>query len=320
MNFKIAGLDWLKAFALLGVVLLLHVVPIDRLEFYADSEMFDMLHVLGFTALTFLVATWLIRRSRSSSMSTRAAFVWAGGIVACVALMAEASQIVTQRDADVFDLMRDCTGIAGGLLFAAVFTRSIVATSRAVALGVLFVFAGLSTATYSFVTKTIVRQRFPVLATFEDPLDLKLIGRRRTNIEIIDSPKNWPEGNRVLMVQPIRRVAVDGRRRFAAVEFDEHPRDWSSYKSLSFRVSTVSAPMTTISVRINDEDHDGSFEDRFSRDYSIGETPQTISISLRDLAKAPASRAMDLSKIRRLVIFTSSEDGEAFYLDDLRLE
>ena len=74
-------------------------------------------------------------------------------------------------------------------------------------------------------------------------------------------------------------------------------------------------------VRIHDVHHEGEATDRFSRRLTLMPGANPIAISLKDVKFAPETRAMNMRRVRSVMLFANApEQAIELYLGDFRLE
>jgi hypothetical protein len=98
--------------------------------------------------------------------------------------------------------------------------------------------------------------------------------------------------------------------------------DWRSYDILAIDVTNPGPEPVLFVVSVLDAQHDWSSEDRFNQPVEIpAATRTTIRIALEAVATAPASRRMDLSAVRDLMLYAPQPlpVGE-FYITRIWLE
>ena len=73
-------------------------------------------------------------------------------------------------------------------------------------------------------------------------------------------------------------------------------------------------------VKIEDQLHNGRYEDRFHRLERLEPGPHHIRIPLSEVERAPKGRNIDLRRIRRLEFFTETQPRPfTLFLDIIRL-
>jgi hypothetical protein len=98
--------------------------------------------------------------------------------------------------------------------------------------------------------------------------------------------------------------------------------DWSNRDVLAIDLTNPGPEPARFMVRVFDAQHDWSGEDRFNQRVEIpAVTRTTIRISLEAIATSPASRRMDLSAVRDLMLVAPRPpSGGAFYVTRIWLE
>lgn len=115
-----------------------------------------------------------------------------------------------------------------------------------------------------------------------------------------------------------------GTGRYSGVSLNNMPGDWRGYERLSFRLYNPGPGPLALTLRLNDQQHDrgpGLYHDRFNSHFVARPGWHHYRFDLAEVQAAPASRGMDMNKMRRLGLFTTRlEKPRTVYLDDLRLE
>lgn len=109
---------------------------------------------------------------------------------------------------------------------------------------------------------------------------------------------------------------------FAGFSIREPPPDWRGYAALRVALANPGTVPIRINVRIDDRSRDTEYEDRFNRERVVpAGAPVVWRIPLDEIERGPEGRRLDLSDIRRLVIFLSpGSRGASFDLGSVRLE
>jgi hypothetical protein len=210
----------------------------------------------------------------SPSLSSFLAFVAA----LVLAVLSEAAQIPTSRDASWSDIISDATGAAIGLLAIPTVTnrRRLKVISRTIAIILLVISAvPLIQVSAAYVERNSV---FPV---------------------IYDS--DWPTRSEFMT---FREMAIDFRNLYP---------DWRNYSTLSIEMEVLSDIPFQLTVRVHDKDHLRGSQprsDRFSRQYDLNPGPNVVEISLAEIEAAPAKRHLDLSRIDGLVLFSNLDKNK----------
>ncbi|MBK9253842.1 MAG: VanZ family protein [Proteobacteria bacterium] len=78
---------------------------------------------------------------------------------------------------------------------------------------------------------------------------------------------------------------------------------------------------TAVTVRVHDRQHDGSFDDRFNRNFELPpSSASTLRIDLEDVHSSPAGRDMDLHHIAGVIVFARTAGPLQFQVNAIRLE
>lgn len=108
---------------------------------------------------------------------------------------------------------------------------------------------------------------------------------------------------------------------YSGFVLDEPYPDWRGYERLAFTLVLDQDSPMELTLRIHDRWHDGKFEDRFNRKLWINRGAQQVVIRIDDIRTAPASRALDLSRIRGVAVYAYRLERPAcIRLGSFRLE
>jgi VanZ family protein len=275
----------------------------------------NLLHAPCFAILAAIV--FVLLRSRFEQHRGR---LLVGCWVALVAfgVITEIAQHWFGRRASYSDLVANIAGVTAGLLIVSASTRSARIVRGAVALlliGIVSLVPGLT-----LVDVAIAQRQFPQLASFEQPLEIwrwqaQHAKMKRTDEYAIDG--DWS----------MQVELLPGR--YPGVYLDLTSSDWSKYDTLVLDIAWIQKHLHSASdferfgviVKIEDAAHDGEYYDRFHETAQLSPGTNEIRIPLRDVAAAPRDRAMDMTIIRALQVFTIElEHPETLYIDNIRLE
>jgi hypothetical protein len=305
-----SGIIWTAA-VIVAVVLLAHMLPVEYLGRWSNEETNDVAHVLGFATLAFLAAQYLIAPLEDRIASPLLRYITIGAALVGLGITAEAAQILTSRNENFSDVLRDLAGISAGLsAHWGLASRVGHAWAMFVAAFVLLCI-GLFQPVMELAAIRHAHRNFPVLATFESTFDIRAAQAAAVDVEIVAAPSNWGETGHVALLTP------NSRRNYHGLAFTNMPRDWHAYSRLVFRASAA-AP-TVLTVRVNDMEYTGGYADRFNRDIEIDEQPRTIEIPLTEVEAGPRDRQLNLNDVERVAFYVDSAI-DAFMLDDVRLE
>jgi hypothetical protein len=303
----------MSVLAAIGLIVVLHVVPLDFIPFYGMNSVFDLMHVLGFAFVAF-IAVRQVRVRGHWPQGSAAPYLIAIGATLAVALLAESLQLFTSRDAELMDLFRDACGVAGGSLLSLArplepFRRRVLGIGVAIACLALGAMAPLS----RLAVQSAARLKFPEIAGFETALDLAAARPVRSVIREVAAPDNWPHAGRVAL------VSTDDAARYAGVTFTEFASDWSGYDRLELTLASASDETLAFTLRIDDDFGPTRFNERYNRQFDIGPEPVVLSIPLMEIANGPATRTMNMRRITDVMVFLRDEGGGSFYLDAVGL-
>lgn len=306
--------------AVIAAGLVLHLGSLPRGDAAFVRDWFNIGHVLGFAVLACLLVRALetglgpAGPARSPKRGAAPVRVYAGAAAIALALAvgAEAAQLAGPRDASLGDLGHDLAGTGAGLAAARALATHGARRAAGLAAAALVALAGAADPGATLLARGVAHARFPVLVDFETRLDGRLAAPISARIEREPAPRGWPLPGRVARVEP------RGARRYEGIAFRGFPRDWSSHEQLSFTIAA--AQPVSVTVRIEDVEHDQRYVDRFNRSFEVGPGAREIRIPLADVRSAPRDRALDLENVARIGVFMTNPDAATLHLDRLRLE
>lgn len=244
---------------------------------------------------------------------------------AFLGLVSEYAQILGPRDADIVDLGRDMAGAVAFLGVLMVFDRKLTAwwqnrrrQSRLVLLivAILTGTIGILPAGLWAVATWHRDNSFPILSNFDSVWDSWFWDTEKVEFLIIDPPAGWkqPSGDRVA-----RLTFLPGA--YPSFTCVEPVPDWTWYRFLSFEAYSDQDTVISLTLKIEDMDHNESYYDRFNRIVVIKPGVNQVIIPLDSVRQAPVSREMDLASIALFSLFAGrSEKPFIVYVDDFRLQ
>ena len=293
-----------------GSVLLFWGGP-DYYSSRSFKHFWDLGHLLYFALLTGLLLRW----SPVARLSLARQWIIILFITLLLGASIELLQIGTTRSPDTWDVLRDLIGSLMALVFGSSGPKLQPANWR---LSLRFfvlalVLAQLWPLAKSLTDEAIARHQFPLLSGFETPFEID----------------RW-SGNAGLSVETVTSISA-GRllklslttEQYSGVSLNYFDGDWTSARTLKISVYNPDANPLKITCRIHDLQHtDGyeEYEDRYNRSFILTQGWNHIEIDLEEVEQSPATRSIDMSRIRGLGIFVVSLPApRILYLDDVRL-
>jgi hypothetical protein len=298
---------WLITSLVIGVLL---VIPLP----YAGRELNslgDLAHAPAFGLLS-LAVFYGIKKLLPPYPFVTVLVTWA--IVVFLGGAAESVQSLTNRSPSWHDALANALGSAAFLIWistpsaAPSHVRCFLITSGALLLIVPSVWPLL------VLSDSVIQVwNKPVLASFENNLELSRWEFGRCSA--IRSVEHSTDGN-----WSLRLVLDQDQGKYAGVTYAWPVHDWSAYSDFEFDAYLEPGPRLELVVKIEDQKHNGRYEDRFHRIERLEPGPHHVRIPLSEVKRAPKGRELDLKRIRRLEFFTESQPRPfILFLDNFQL-
>ena len=264
------------------------------------------------------VAVLLLLARPPEARATRNAHLVAFLAAVALGIMVEVLQTMGKRPGTLFDVYTDAAGAAAGLglwkMFAAGGAAALQRkrTSRGwlplamVLAGVAFISWYPLQAALAYVHRA---ANFPSIAEFRGPRDLAFVKAEGASVAIEPLPGPWGRNDDRGL-----RVRFDARHS-PAVQVVEPTADWRGYSVIAVDLTNPAPREIRLTLRILDEHHDWSHEDRLNLPLTVPpQTRTTLRVSLQAVEDAPAGRRMDLSRIRNVMLFgrTAAEPSDLY--------
>ena len=267
-----------------------------------------------------IVALIVVKLGRFSG-GPAARYIKSGATTMLLAILAEAAQIPSSREAELGDLLVDALGIIGFLGFAAAFDhelRSKIGTLGTVAIVLVslpaFTAAVAPTAwlSYALVKRN---QALPQLLSFDAAWEQSYASGNEVDYDIVPAPAGWPAGS-----GNIARLHSAGKSGLM-LHLRTHP-NWSDYTAVSFVAATTGGETRRIALGLWGLNlGDGILPGRYYTRARIGPIPARYCIPFDELPDRSSERPFDLHYVSLLSVgATKDERGVTIYVDDFRLE
>ncbi len=156
---------------------------------------------------------------------------------------------------------------------------------------------------------------FPLLASFEDPLELSR-WRTTENCVIARDTRHVTRGANALRVD-LRPGPWPG------ITFASPPRDFrrETYNALVFDIFVDGSKPLSLTLKAADLAHNESYEDAFHRTSTLNPGANTVRITLEDMRRGPKARTLNLTRMMSIQMFVESlNEPRTFFMDHVRLE
>ena len=118
-----------------------------------------------------------------------------------------------------------------------------------------------------------------------------------------------------------RRFSYWKLGRYPGLVIEEPARDWRGYAALQIRVRSLRSSGTEIRIRVHDQKHNRQFLDRYDMAFVLPDSQERVlTIPLEAIRAAPATRELDLSAVRGVIIFQEgAREPPHFEVGEIRL-
>jgi VanZ family protein len=297
--------------------LLLYVFACSLLAFVllfntgADSRVIKELYNFGHVIVFGLIAVTLSRTIGNRLVNPgKYAAIWI--ITMILGLLVEIIQLgMKGRNFELGDLLNDALGSLAFLMLFSQYENRLKALIVRLISVMLIVIAGLPFYT-ALADGWLSRSRFPVINSFENAVETSSWIENGARIERLKQPAGISSYSAKITLLP---------GEYPGLCKEDFIGDWKSRSIFAIDVFLPGDDIFSITVRINDRNHNEEFNDRFNRRFNLRPGWNKIRISLRDIENAPQGRRMNMAAITRICIFGSNLTmPREVYLDNLRLE
>jgi len=291
-----------------GVVALL-LTPLPRIGRVSEAGL-NLLHAPVFAGLTILLLRVVVQ---PEFRSRRVRTIAVAFLLLLLGVATEYGQTFVGRNTDWRDVLANALGIAAGLAWFLLLDSNSAprrAAGYAIA-SVLLLLASWQPVGVLF-DHVAQRREIPVIASFESARELSRwagYDADITRVQLHATHGDWS-------------LRVD-------LHADEYPGaalrwpvpDWSDHECLSLDLVLEEGPPLDVIVKIEDEAHSGEYEDRFHQVVHLMPGTSHVEVVLSNVAKAPATRMLDLRRISLLQLFVVRPGRKrTFMVDNIRLK
>lgn len=109
--------------------------------------------------------------------------------------------------------------------------------------------------------------------------------------------------------------------KYSGLEYNANGFDWTNFNYLIIKIESDQEQIFELNLRIDDSEKCEDFSDRYNSKLTIKKGINTFNIPFSEIINGPANRKLDLSMLKRLMIFTNPESTTRnLKLLELRLE
>lgn len=270
----------------------------------------DILHMLFGAGLAYFFfetsrSKWgLEKRGRSCGVAVCGVLLVSG--------LVEWSQPLLHQERDLWDMVATMAGAITLCVYRGALTDTPLSAMRlgvAILACIASVLVGLWRPLVEIADAGLRRHQFPVLASFESPLELCRWTPRGCQIRRI---QRQDRHGHVLQVKASESIAYPG------ISSHKLPSDWTGYERLHF--SAASDRPLVLTLRIDDQ-AEPPYANRCQISCPLDGDWREITVNLAQELKTPEGRSLALSRISAVTFFVERAltSSVVFLLDDVRL-
>ena len=304
----------IQLYLYISVFLVLFSIPIF-LELPGNTLFMRELHNTGHTFLFGLLSIVTLRLTQlflNAKNTDIKPYILSFILSFICGILIEIIQATIDRDADIYDVLRNLLGIISFLGFYYLFNkiRLKVFTLWDILISIMSVALFLSSLV-------------PI-----GSLSMAYLNRDNSVPVILDFNSNWAKYFIYSTNARIEHIAPGQHKEFqiyhaqilfkknghSKIEIHETSPDWSDYASLCFSIYSDSGKEYSLNIRIHDTKHNYEHTDRFNKLLLIRPRHNHICISLEEVVNAPMGRLLDISDIVSVIIFSDKNDVDRTFL------
>jgi VanZ family protein len=271
------------------------------------AEVQDAGHALIMGALAIAVLILLRQVLPTRNGSQLLPYVIALGLSALAGAGTEIAQSFLQRDAQIADFARDCLGAASFLLMYYSFDarvpwlrkRTEVTIKSLLRIASLVLFSTTLVSLTECGSAYISRNRaFPEIADFGASWIYRFATVQDADINRIRVPAGWS----YVSSNEVARLDLHTGE-YPGISIEEPYPDWTGKSYICLEVYSEMTDTTSLGLRIDDVHHNYADDDRYTCRLTLAPGLNRWRVSLDSVREAPATRQMDMSAIRRIILF-----------------
>jgi hypothetical protein len=312
-------------FLVIGALVLLAVQ--EFIDLPGNSRLWGEIQNTGHTPLFGVISVIILQLLALSKEKKRTSvsrqYLIAFILTIAIGAASEVAQLFENRDADIWDFVRDTAGAIAFLGLAFSIDRRVDTGEKfmrlkllARSIGVVAMLGGLVPLTLWSIAYIDRDRAFPIICNFESVLEAKFYDTLFTTYSISGPPNGWDkkDGKRVgkILFQNVK---------YPQFSFDEPFPNWNGYNNLVFDAYLDSDSSQELMLIIWDTESNQSWEDRYNGKMRIKSGLNHIHVPIDEIKRGPQSRMMDMSRIEELDFTLIQPPRPTYlYMDDIKLE
>lgn len=273
----------------------------------------------GFSAIFSL---WLLRHTsiiKSHNILSQYLVVFALCLIAGITV--ELLQWMTNRDAEVSDVIRDLAGIISFLGCYSLVDKNITSGKNKTKKLILFTsLVVLVAALYPLARLTYVynqrNQAFPTLIDFGSSWFENYIVTQNATLKVVAAPDNWTTESGKL----IARITLH-RAKYPGLHLREPLPDWRGYTHLHFKILSPKSARLSLAIRFRNNNSIQKSYDQIIHGINIKPGNNTVRIALQNTQVAPGIHQLNMKEITGVLLYgVQLKKTLIFYLSNIWLD
>ena len=275
------------------------------------SEVWNFGHIITFYTWTYLL---LGISKRFNALSLHYQIIYATVAVLAISTGVEAIQLNLARTASIGDILYS---LLGSLIAIAFISKQKKKTNKTILIAcqtilIILLFIPILITGKIISDEVFAHYQFPVLSNFETPFELSRWENIRSETSIVTNKLTQSNALKI-------ELAKNG---YSGITLSYFKRNWNTFRRLNLDLYTEKDSIE-LTISINDKQHEQqgyNFNDRYTKAVILQPGLNRISIPLKEVINAPATRKMNLAHIKAITITARELKYSQFvFLDDVYL-
>lgn len=291
-----------------GIVAILAFLDLARLPGHNHMwrEITDFGHTPLFGVLSLIILGFFTLILGDSKTNRVYLYLAAFVTTTILGVITELLQIVGPRDADLWDIVRNIEGAASFLALYVFVDRRVVKGTGiltkfrkhiSIAGIIIFILSLVPTILWG-ATYFKRNALYPRIIVFDSSLFFRFLDTNYARLKAVDPPKEFASA----VGEKVGKLTVYPGD-YCGFEMEEPFPNWFHAHILEFNVYVPKDTTFSLSIRIDDKEHNLEFTDRYTGAFMLHQGENKISIPVGEIERAPETRHADIRNIDYIFVF-----------------